>query len=73
MDYPTDFNKKRPGPWDKQSSNILLSWILYHLGDLACKLHLWNLYQWCMKKSLEFDDPKGRIWQTLKLKEEEVK
>jgi hypothetical protein len=23
-----------------------------------------------MKKSLEFDDPKGRIWQTPKLKEE---
>ena len=50
-------------------SNILFSWTLYHLGDLASKLHLWKLYQWCMRKSQDFDDLEGKIWQKPKLKE----
>ena len=28
----------------------------YHLGDIACNMHLFGLYQWAMDKSVEHDE-----------------
>ena len=33
----------------------ILSYALYYLGDLCCKLHLYTLYQKCMEWSVNLD------------------
>ena len=41
---------------------ILFSYIFYYIGDLCCKLHLFNLYQKCMKLSTKLDT-KDKVWR----------
>tara|TARA_Y100000034_G_scaffold132889_1_gene196953 strand:+ start:348 stop:497 length:150 start_codon:yes stop_codon:yes gene_type:complete len=42
----------------------IISWILYHFGDLCCKFHWWNLYQWAMRNSIKFD-VNYKVWKKM--------
>ena len=40
----------------------IISWALYYFGDLCCKFHCWNLYQWAMRNSVELD-VNYKVWK----------
>tara|TARA_R100000808_G_C2145325_1_gene153149 strand:- start:2332 stop:2490 length:159 start_codon:yes stop_codon:yes gene_type:complete len=49
----------------------IISLSLYYLGDISHKIGMksYDLYEWAMHKSLEFD-PNGKVWKhAIKVKE----
>jgi len=46
----------------KYKAKVTLSRILFTLGDISCRLHLYSLYLKLMKWSSELDK-KGEVWK----------
>jgi len=54
---------------DIKMIKTLLSYILYYIGDFFSKIAHWkwtaDMYQWCMRKSLDYD-MNEKVWKKQK-------